>query len=271
MPLQAAKPDMELSYGLGLLAFALLHACYTTILPNVVPGYKRFPDFKKWEWSNRIVALCVCSWMTVCTAWYWTQKEDLFIWDAEETIPLFQQSCIQFMVGYVLYDLVICFFVESELTYLFIVHHVLGAVSHLIVLTYGDGIGAYYSMLVYISEGSTPFMHIAWFFNELRNQEDKKNAAYWSTGLNDVLFKLSSALLLLCFFLFRVCLSPCIVYHSYTKGLPVWTQNISAEVGAVQVFILFSFMCINWYWFYCLIKLAVENFVGGPSNDKKSQ
>eukprot|EP01059_Diplonema_ambulator_P031963 TRINITY_DN6047_c0_g1_i1.p1 TRINITY_DN6047_c0_g1~~TRINITY_DN6047_c0_g1_i1.p1 ORF type:complete len:294 (+),score=73.51 TRINITY_DN6047_c0_g1_i1:51-884(+) len=262
MGLQMAWPDLEVSYGVGLLWFALLHACYRTVLRFVVPGYERFPDARKWEWANRVVAMLVCVSMSICMAWYWFTKGEL-TWDDASSVPLFEDRCMKFMVGYLLYDLVICVFVESEITVLFLVHHIIGLVSHMLVLLTGDGIGSFYTMAVYISEGSTPFMHAAWMLNELRLQENKKSAAFWCSGLPDLLFKLTSLLLLTSFFVLRAVLSPYVAYHSIVVGLPAWTQSLNREIGVLQAGIIFTFMCINVYWFLELVKLAIKNFAGG--------
>ena len=167
------------------------------------------------------------------------------------------------MIGYIIYDFVICLFVESELSYLFLLHHIIGAVSHYLVLSFRDGYGANYSMLVYLAEASTPFYHVLWILRELREQKDKKRGAEWEKGFCGLVFTVFSGVMMLLFFLTRACISPMIAYHASTDGLVWYTANISREVGLLQAGILIIFSAMNLYWFSLLVKTALQVFGGG--------
>eukprot|EP01063_Lacrimia_lanifica_P040639 TRINITY_DN929_c0_g4_i1.p2 TRINITY_DN929_c0_g4~~TRINITY_DN929_c0_g4_i1.p2 ORF type:complete len:205 (+),score=68.56 TRINITY_DN929_c0_g4_i1:412-1026(+) len=200
-----------------------------------------------------------------CLAFSYWKENTAVEW--KKDIEPFEYMCISFMIGYILYDLVVCLFVESEITALFLIHHLSGITSHLLVLMRMDGLGAFYSMAVYIAEGSTPFYHVAWMLNELRCLPGKDGTA-WQKGPADFVFKFCSLMLMLCFFVFRVLLSPYIVYHAATVGMPAWTANHSYEFGVVHTAILGIFSLINMYWFKCLISAALASFAGDDEKQK---
>ena len=115
-------------------------------------------------------------------------------------------------------------------------------------------------MAVYVSEGSTPFYHLAWMLNELQNGPTKKE---WTTFVPNTVMALCSGLFLVCFFLFRVVVSPMILWHSWTVGFGLWSSKYSDNLAYTQLSIIAFFVALNYYWFYTVVKAALAHFGGG--------
>jgi len=74
------------------------------------------------------------------------------------------------------------------------------------------------------------------------------------------LFLLTSATCLLLFFLFRVCLSPYLIYLYYTNR-----QLYGNRYGVYyfQFFICWAFFLLNYFWFNKLISVVIKKVLGG--------
>eukprot|EP01060_Flectonema_neradi_P012422 TRINITY_DN1923_c0_g1_i1.p1 TRINITY_DN1923_c0_g1~~TRINITY_DN1923_c0_g1_i1.p1 ORF type:complete len:304 (+),score=41.13 TRINITY_DN1923_c0_g1_i1:59-913(+) len=247
----------------AIFFFTLLHASPSIMMRLLRRDWGNFSTSKRGEIANRVTAIVNCFIIIAFTAIYWLEKKDGYWTPDEAELTDLQFSAHSVMIGYIIYDFVICVFVESEISYLFLLHHIIGALSHYVVLCYRDGFGANYSMLVYLAEMSTPFFHCLWILNELREQPDKKRGEAWKTGFYAFIFNLFSGLMMLLFFLTRVCLAPMIAYHSLTDGLEWYATNISREVGLLHAIIIVIFAIMNIYWFTTLVQKALSVFGGG--------
>ncbi len=98
-------------------------------------------------------------------------------------------------------------------------------------------------MLVYIAEGSTPFLHISWLLHQLKLKD---------TGG----FKLLVAVLLTTFFVCRIILSPYMLWHMITFQ-ERWGEDTFLLFWGNWL-IVFLFGLLNYFWFYKLVSLAVK-------------
>ena len=66
-------------------------------------------------------------------------------------------------MGYLIYDVVIEFINYNKSSSLMnLLHHIIGYGSHMSVRLTDSYAGRFYSMLVFIAEGSTPWLHGSW-------------------------------------------------------------------------------------------------------------
>jgi len=94
------------------------------------------------------------------------------------------------MMGYLIYDVVIEFINYNKSSSLMnLLHHIIGYGSHMSVRLTDSYAGRFYSMLVFIAEGSTPWLHGSWILHQFKFQ---------GKYMNLFAFNLVS-----CFFLFR--------------------------------------------------------------------
>jgi hypothetical protein len=96
-------------------------------------------------------------------------------------------------------------------------------------------------MLVYIAEGSTPFLNITWLLHLLK----LTNSKY---------FLMFAGLLIITFFCFRVVIGPYLVYH-----MIMFRNNWGENTFLLFYFnfpIIVSFAILNFYWFYKLLLIA---------------
>lgn len=113
-------------------------------------------------------------------------------------------------------------------------HHVAGLMSHVHTIAVDDEPSAFYTMMVYLAESSTPFLHMGWFLKTLSLD-------------GSPLFMLNAVMILLTYIVTRVGLSPLLLYtflhpnnHHHYDGRPyVW---------GFQAFICVAFMTLNYMW-----------------------
>jgi hypothetical protein len=105
-----------------------------------------------------------------------------------------------------------------------------------------NGAAGFYSMMVFIAEGSTPALNLSWLLHQL-NMKDT------------LLFKACAGVLLLSFFVFRVLMSPCMFWH-LTVYRDHWGVYNNTMMYWGNWFIVGSFMLLNFFWFYKLLLVA---------------
>ena len=100
------------------------------------------PHEKLGEWANRFVALVVCVTMSFMTSSFWAEEAAVRSYDdiPKTEVSDVHRNLILGMMGYMIYDVAICLFVETELSFTFLAHHFAGLFSHLLVLGCGDGL-----------------------------------------------------------------------------------------------------------------------------------
>lgn len=157
--------------------------------------------------------------------------------------------CIDIMMGYIVYDTMNEMMTNQEKDTL--LHHVMGFLSHLSTRWYNCGVASHITMLVFIAEMSTSFLHVSWLMHNLR----------LSTTTT---FKLLVLVVLVTFFVSRILMSPVLLYVTYSSYYMDDALNAYWKVnGAPVVFyylnalIVVMFGLLNYYWFYKLASIAV--------------
>lgn len=151
---------------------------------------------------------------------------------------------MRIMTGYMTYDLVVELVTPAQLDYAVLFHHVAGLLSHWHTLQTNDVASAFYTMLVYLAEGSTPFLHVGWMMN--------------TVGLADTLaFKLLTLALLLVFFVVRILVSPLLAY-AYLSPTNRHLYDGRDGVFYFQLGIVFAFAGLNFFWCVLWWTLAAQ-------------
>ena len=96
-------------------------------------------------------------------------------------------------------------------------------------------------MIVMLAEISTPFLHNSWIMYQLNNT-------------NILSYKLTGYILIILFFIFRILLSPYLIYK-LIKEKDVWS-NEPQYLFEMNLIISCTFMYLNYNWFIKLIKMA---------------
>jgi len=149
---------------------------------------------------------------------------------------------MRIMTGYMLYDLIVEVVTPAVYDYAVLFHHIAGLLSHWHTLQTNDVASGWYTMMVYLAEGSTPILHVAWMMN--------------TVGLADGLaFKLLTLALLVAFFVVRILVSPLL---AYTYLAPANRHLYDGRDGVFyfQLCIVFAFAGLNFFWFYKLLTLV---------------
>lgn len=137
------------------------------------------------------------------------------------TIGAYEKAALDMMTGYMIYDTIIELFFVSRFDGLVIFHHVLGLLSHGYSFYLNSGMSAFYLMMVYLAECSTPFLHLCWLLHHLKH--DKA-----------FVFKLCSAMILILFFFFRIVLGPYLLFHMVAYR-ELWVNQYYLLVTQVRV------------------------------------
>jgi TLC domain len=189
--------------------------------------------------------------MFMMTASYWLKE------NPEMKIPhavgATEAFCLDIMMGYLWYD--IGYEMVDTWQADAIGHHILGLISHMSSRLSNNGAAGFYSMLVYIAEGSTPFLNISWLLHQLQMK-------------NTLLFKVFALLLILSFFVFRIILGPFMVWHMLTHKKE-WGPDAQGLLFWGNWVIVALFALLNYYWFYKIIQVATG--AGGSSKKKESK
>lgn len=208
------------------------------ILPAIIPGYRSSSKDDKFQYCNRLTSASHAAFLFSRTAVYWLYVNPTM--EIGETVSASEAWCIDIMCGYLWYDGIMELALVKATDKETLAHHVVGLISHLSTRLSNNGAASLTCMLVYIAEGSTPFLHFAWVFHKLNMK-------------NSNIFKALGALLLLTFFVFRVVLSPYLIYHMLTNQS---SWGADTEILFWFNFVVISFFgCINYYWFYKIVRI----------------
>jgi hypothetical protein len=178
---------------------------------------------------------------------YWIVLKPLFGHDfsaikISPVLDVYEKDTMRIMTGYMLYDLIVEVVTPAVYDYAVLFHHIAGLLSHWHTLQTNDVASGWYTMMVYLAEGSTPILHMAWMMN--------------TVGLADSLaFKLLTLALLVAFFVVRILVSPLL---AYTYLAPANRHLYDGRDGVFyfQLCIVFAFAGLNFFWFYKLLTLV---------------
>lgn len=219
------------------------------VLFPVIPGYKHMSPEIKFQFCNRFTAATHAALLFVRTVIYWVYINPSM--EIKETGGPFEARGVDLMIGYLFYDIVLEIWLWLGLKWVgckqtnkeVLAHHLVGLVTQGSARLSNSGAAAFYCMMVYIAEGSTPFLHCAWLLQTLSMKDSK-------------MFLVAGGALLLTFFVFRVMLSPYFSYHLlYYKS--AWGPNS-------DVMFWFQFSCsiffwvINYFWFYRIFNIFMK-------------
>jgi hypothetical protein len=173
----------------------------------------------------------------------------------------YEDFCIDLMLGYLYYDAV------QELKALrqlavdskfgpahldTIGHHLMGALSHWTTRFVYNESAYFYTMVVYVAEASTPFLHTCWTMHTFKLS-------------GHPVFLPLCGMLLLTFFIFRIIQGGYIVWHIFSHWQQ-WGGNVALKY--LNTVVLLLFVCLNSYWFIKLIQMATG--LGKPKKAKKA-
>ena len=163
------------------------------------------------------------------------------------TMSTYEGFAFDTMVGYIFYDTINELRTNREIDTL--IHHIMGFISHMLCRVYDNGVGSHFTMMIFLAELSTPFLHTCWLMNFLKMTKNP-------------MFLVSAALLVICFFISRVLLAPyaaysCIMSYNNEITRAYWTLNGAPVANFyLNAVIISLFALLNFYWFYCIIKMA---------------
>ena len=228
--------------------FYVFFATMSTIL---IPPIKKLHPRIIQDWWGHATAMIHASIMSLVAINYWLNvRTDWFV--IPETISVYERTGIDIMTGYMIYDTIVETVLVRKINILVLVHHVLGLVSHLCTLYFNSGISAHYTMVVYLAETSTPFLHLCWILEKL-NKSDT------------VLFKMLCGIIIVLFTFFRIIMGPVSIYYCFFIHLEKWNEHLYLMV--LQMIIMIGFCALNFYWFYkIIIKNAVSVFTDKKQN-----
>lgn len=224
----------------------LVHLLLSVYSDKYFPNFHILQQKDKDGWYNRGTSISHAITQFSIVAYYWFRVNP----NREISPSMSQYEGLAFdtMVGYILYDTLNELETNREADTL--IHHAMGFVSHMLCRVYDNGVGAHFTMMVFLAEFSTPFLHTCWLMDVLRLTKH-------------TLFFVSAALLVVCFFVSRVLLAPYAAYScisSYTNNevtRAYWTLNGAPVANFyLNAVIISLFTVLNYYWFYCIIKVA---------------
>lgn len=146
------------------------------------------------------------------------------------------------MMGYLWYDVAVELVGTRQTDTL--LHHVLGLASHMSSRMSNNTAAGFYSMFVYIAEGSTPSLNLSWFMHQLK--------------VGGSPFLLVAASLLLTFFLFRIVQGPLLLLHLYLHR-DQWGDAGGTGLYWGNFAVILIFVGLNFVWFTKLVALAMRN------------
>jgi len=189
---------------------------------------------------NKVVSTAHATIMFLSSCYYWCRiNQDMVI---SSECNAYEMRCLRMMVGYLIYD--ICYEAANTRQMDTLAHHFLGLGSHLSTLYSRHGACGFYSMMVFLAEGSTPFLNASWLMHRLRLN-------------NTVLFKASVLTLIFTFFVLRVVLSSFIITHMWLwRGQ--WGVDAEGPLFWFNFLVVALFVLLNYFWFYKLMAVAAK-------------
>lgn len=162
-------------------------------------------------------------------------------------------------MGYLWYDMIVEISSSAKLDTLS--HHILGIASHMSSRLSDNHAAGYYSMLVYLAEISTPFLHTTWLMHYLK--------------YDGIVFKLC-VLVLLVTFLCRCCVGPYMVGHMLTYPKEWLREEREDDTGFNflywgNVLIVSMFALLNFAWANQLFRMIFKNLNPSAKDGKKSR
>ena len=201
-------------------------------------------------------------------------------------IETYEENAFQLMIGFLWYDMIVEISQTCQIDS--VIHHILCLLSLYSTLITNNHATTYYNMMLYMAEGSTPWLNISWVcFNinavdniicKLSSMNLRSIRVFVSIWIQKCGLPISFSCinifihekrLMITFFLFRICIPTYICWNLnyYSNEWPWETKPYTHQLFVFNNFLAFFFAILNYYWFYKLVKIAF----GGKtiSNDNK--
>ena len=207
--------------------------------PLLFPGFATLLKDKRSvrrAWYNRGVSAVHAAVIFCMTSYYWIYVNPTVKISIHEVTRI-ETLAVDVMMGYLWYDLLFEMLYTRQLDSMG--HHILGIISHLSTRLSGNSAASFYSMLVFIAEGSTPFLNSSWLMHQLQLKDT-------------IIFKLTALSLVTSFLVFRIILGPFMVTHMLHHRNE-WGNAKDGLMFWGNFFIVFLFAVLNFYWFYKLM------------------
>lgn len=217
-----------------------------------IPYFKTLDSTNRLLWYQRAISTVHATIMFSLTVYYWLVKNPT--WKLITTSDgQYESFTICIMLGYLLFDCIHDTYYGWSFD--MFLHHGVGATSHILTLAYFNKAAMYICMIVYLAEGSTPFLSISWIMNQVKLKDT-------------LLFKIASTLLIVNFFVFRVVMSP-VCFYVLIQSKDSWGDSDAEKYlfyGNTVVIAFFGLL--NQFWFYKLIKIALGIKNNKPEKQK---
>lgn len=225
----------SLSYAIVL---AIVQYSWKSISVAFIHGFEhKVPPKERKIWYNRATATMHAVIQFSLAANYWLfENPNRTI---SPRVSPFEAMALDLMLGYLIFDTVVEATANCERDTM--LHHVMGLISHFLTRYYDCGAAAYYTMIVFLAEASTPFLHTSWLLHVMKQTHTSA-------------FVIAVVCLLFSFFVSRVLLSPYILYHMIVYKGEEWkgqTGNYYLNVTLVA-----AFVALNYFWFYKLVSIV---------------
>ena len=197
-------------------------------------------DDTKRGWYNRAAASTHASTLFILALAYWYAKYTGNV-GVSFNSELWSSMCVDIMIAYLIYDTTHECFFTRDFDHLTLAHHILGGCS-LASARYYDCTECFaLQMVIFLAESSTPFLHIGWLFFKLKFSAD-----------NSTVFVGTYVILMILFFVFRVCLGPALTYYTF--------QNVEMRENffglyCVNCVVVLIFTLLQFKWFYMLANI----------------
>lgn len=219
-----------------------LHSCAFIVEEKLpVLGIKqRLSLGQQNSYYNKVVstAHAIIMFLSSCYYWCWINR-DMVI---GAKCSMYEMRCLRLMVGYLIYD--ICYEASNTNQMDILAHHFLGLGSHLSTLISGHGACGFYSMMVFLAEGSSPFLNLSWLMHHLRLN-------------HTVMFKASVLTLICTFFVLRVMLCTFTITHMWLRR-EQWGVDAGTALFWFNFLVVALFVLLNYFWFYKLVAVAAK-------------
>jgi hypothetical protein len=213
-----------------------------------IPGFEQLKKDIRHSWYNRAVSTAHASIMFICAIYYWVYINPTMKFSEVNTIHIHQRNTIDIMMGYIIYDTLIEMSTTRQLDTM--LHHILGMISHISTRLSDSDPAAFYTLMVYLAEGSTPFLNISWIYHQLKLH-------------NSLLYTFFTMSLMASFLVTRILVGPYMLNHFFSNK-QAWGIDTDILYYGNSLVLLF-FVILNFYWYYKLCRLV---FMGKSSINK---
>ena len=145
------------------------------------------------------------------------------------------------MIAYLIYDTAHECLFTKDFDKFTLGHHILGGFSLVSARYYGCRQCYALQMVIFLAESSTPFLHVGWLFYKLKY-----------TSENSKVFVGIYVILMILFFVFRVCLGPVLTYYTV---LNYGMRDEHFHLYCLNCAVVLIFTLLQFKWFFTLVNI----------------